>query len=224
MARACGGGAVNGVRPSPLWRRAVETVSDLCGVLAASMILLAVLITCQMIWVRYVANASTVWQTELVIYLMIGATLIGLPYVQRLRGHVSVDLLPSLLPAAARRVLAATVLVAAMLVIGVMLYHAAELWHLAWSRGWKSDTVWGPPLWIPYLALPLGLGLYLLQLGADLLGVVTGADDPLATKGSAHGAPLPGTPEAGTRGAGAASIDALPKRDEPHGSNRHERR
>lgn len=41
----------------------------------------------------------------------------------------------------------------------------AKLWHVAWSRGWKSDTLWGPPLWIPYLAMPVGFAIYLLQLG-----------------------------------------------------------
>jgi TRAP-type C4-dicarboxylate transport system permease small subunit len=47
-----------------------------------------------MIFVRFVLNQSTVWQTEAVVYLMIAATMIGLPYVQRLRGHVNVDLCP----------------------------------------------------------------------------------------------------------------------------------
>ena len=62
------------------------------------MILVSVMITCQMIWVRFVMNESTIWQTEAVTYLMISATLIGLPYVQLLKGHVNVDLVPMLLP------------------------------------------------------------------------------------------------------------------------------
>ena len=165
--------------------RAVDAVSDVCGVLAAAMILAAVLLTCQMIWVRYVANASTVWQTESVIYLMIGATLIGLPWVQRVRGHVNVELLPELLPASLRRALAALVLVAALAVIGVMFWHAAELWHVAFSRGWKTDTVWGPPQWIPYLALPLGFGLFLVQLATDLVAVVIDVDGPPPASGTA---------------------------------------
>ena len=165
-------------RRRPAWMRAVDTLSSCCGVLAAVMILVAVLLTCQMIWVRYIANASTVWQTESVIYLMVGATLIGLPWVQRVRGHVSVDLLPGLLPLAARRALAVFTLLMVIAVIGCMLFYAAELWHLAWDRGWKSTTVWGPPMWIPYLALPLGFGLYALQLVADLVGVAGGMEDP----------------------------------------------
>ena len=44
------------------------------------MIVLAVLITCQMIFVRSILNESTIWQIEAVVYLMVGATLLGLPY------------------------------------------------------------------------------------------------------------------------------------------------
>ena len=164
----------------PVWMRAVSAVSRLCGALAASMILMAVLLTCQMIWVRKINNASTVWQTETVIYLMIGATLIGLPYVQLLKGHVNVDLLPKLLPPSLRKGLACLTLLLAISVIGVMFFYSAELWHFAWSKGWSSDTVWGPPLWIPYLAMPVGFGLFLLQLAADLVAIISRIDEPYA--------------------------------------------
>ena len=176
-------------RPRPGWLRAIDAVSTACGALAATMILVAVLLTCQMIWVRTVDNASTVWQTETVIYLMIGATLLGLPYVQRLRGHVNVDLLPRLLPPAAARALAVGVQLAAIAVIAIMLWYGFEMWHLAFDRGWKSDTVWGPPLWIPYLAMPVGLGLYLVQLVADLAATATGVEAPFAAGPDAADAP-----------------------------------
>ncbi|WP_299678500.1 TRAP transporter small permease [uncultured Roseobacter sp.] len=158
--------------------RAVAVLSHLAGWCSAAMIVLAVAITCQMIFVRFVLNQSTVWQTEMVIYLVIGATLVGLPYVQRLRGHVNVDLVPIALPVSARRVLAVITLSLSIVIIAIMLWYGYEYWHFAWDRGWKSDTVWGVRLWIPYLALPVGFGLLLLQLIADLVGVLTGAEAP----------------------------------------------
>ncbi len=99
--------------------RAVDALSGFCGLLAALMIVASVLITCQMIVVRFVLNQSTVWQTEMVIYLMIGATLIGLPYVQKLRGHVNVDLLPIWLGNRARRLLAVYEQAGPMIQIGI---------------------------------------------------------------------------------------------------------
>ncbi|MCX2725709.1 TRAP transporter small permease [Roseibium salinum] len=158
--------------------RIVAALSTFAGWCSAAMIVAAVLITCQMIFVRLVLNASTVWQTEAVIYLAIAATLIGLSYVQRLRGHVNVDLFPLWLKPRARFVMALITLSASILIIAMMLYYGFEFWHFAWSRGWTSDTVWGVRLWIPYLSIPVGFGLLLLQLIADLVAVVTGADKP----------------------------------------------
>ncbi|MEQ8824702.1 MAG: TRAP transporter small permease [Filomicrobium sp.] len=158
--------------------RLIAFLSLICGVVAAFMIVIAVAITCQMIWIRFVMNQSTIWQTEAVVYLMIGATMIGLPYVQRLRGHVNVDLLPLMLPPLLRRLLAIVTLGLALLIIGVMAFYGFEMWHLAWERGWTSDTVWAVSLWIPYLALPIGFGLYFLQLAADLFAVLTGDEKP----------------------------------------------
>lgn len=149
--------------------RGVAALSRTCGLTAALMILASVLITCQMIWVRFVLNESTIWQTEAVTYLMIGATLIGLPYVQLLRGHVNVDLVPMLLPPRWRKSLALLVLALSMAVIALMAVHGYELFHTALERNWRSDTVWGAELWIPYLAMPIGFGLFVLQMVADAI-------------------------------------------------------
>ena len=158
--------------------RFVAAVSTLAGWASAAMVVIAVIITCQMIFIRFVLNGSTVWQTEAVIYLVIGATLVGLPYVQRLRGHVNVDLIPLALPMGVRKSLAIFTLSSSIVIVAVMLYYGYDYWHFAWSRGWRSDTVWGIELWIPYLALPVGFGLFLLQLIADLVAVLIGVEKP----------------------------------------------
>lgn len=158
--------------------RTVAKISTVAGWCSAAMIVAAVAITCQMIFVRFVLNGSTVWQTEAVIYLVIAATLVGLPYVQRLRGHVNVDLVPMSLPMKARRVLAVVTLSLSIAIVAIMLFYGYEYWHFAWERGWRSDTVWGVRLWIPYLSIPVGFGLLLLQLVADLVALLTGVDKP----------------------------------------------
>jgi len=149
--------------------RGAGVISTACGIVSALMILVSVVITCQMIWMRFVMNASTIWQTEAVTYLMISATLIGLPYVQLLRGHVNVDLVPMMLPPRMRKALGLVVLLASIAVISILAFHGYELFHTAWERNWHSESVWGVSMWIPYLALPLGFGLFLLQLIADLI-------------------------------------------------------
>ncbi len=158
--------------------RAIAAISTFAGWCSATMIVMAVLITIQMIFIRFVLNGSTVWQTEAVIYLVIAATLIGLPYVQRLRGHVNVDLVPMMLRGRARWLLALVVQGVSIGIVALMVWHAYDYWHFAWARGWKSETVWAVPLWKPYLALPLGLALFLLQLIADFVATFLKIDLP----------------------------------------------
>lgn len=161
-----------------LFLRGVAALSTLAGWCSAAMIVAAVAITCQMIFVRFVLNQSTVWQTEAVVYLAIGATLIGLPYVQRLRGHVNVDLIPLSLSSEARYYMYLVTMSLSIAIVAVILFYGYEHWHLAYDRNWKSDTVWGVRLWIPYLSIPVGFGLFLLQLIADLVAVILKIDAP----------------------------------------------
>jgi TRAP-type C4-dicarboxylate transport system permease small subunit len=158
--------------------KGVAALSTLAGWCSAAMIVAAVGITCQMIFIRFVLNGSTVWQTEAVIYLVVAATLIGLAYVQRLRGHVNVDLIPIALPVRARFAMCVFTFSLSIVIVAIMLFYGYEYWHFAWERGWRSDTVWGVRLWIPYLSIPVGFGLLLLQLIADLVAVLTGVDRP----------------------------------------------
>lgn len=158
--------------------RSVAALSTIAGWCSAAMIVAAVGVTCQMIFVRFVLNGSTIWQTEAVIYLAIGATLVGLSFVQKLRGHVNVDLIPLTLGPRARFVMSIFTLIMSMVMVGILLWHGFEFWHLAFERNWKSDTVWGVRLWIPYAALPIGFGLFFLQLAADLVAVVLKIDAP----------------------------------------------
>jgi len=158
--------------------RAIGLLSQLAGITSALLIMASVAVTCQMIFIRFVLNGSTIWQTEGVTFMMIAATMLGLPYVQYMRGHVNVDLLPLMLPAGARKVLALLVLILTLAVTAVMLWHGYHFWHEAWDWGETSNSPWNPKLWVPYLALPLGFGLYALQLAADLYAAARGIEPP----------------------------------------------
>lgn len=167
-----------------LFVRTVHMISNVTGWVSALMILIAVILTCQMIFVRFVLNGSTVWQTEVVVFLIVAATLIGLPFVQLRRGHVNVDLIPLALKGRTRFILSIITLVLSCLIIGIMMFYGYEYWHLAYSRGWTTDTVTAVPLWIPYFSLPLGFGLLLLQMLADLVAILTKIEKPFGLEGA----------------------------------------
>jgi len=158
--------------------RTTRMISRLCGYAAAAMIVAGVLIVCHMVFVRYVLNQNTIWQTDFVTYCLVAATFVGSPYVLLTRGHVNVDVLPHYLGPRARWWLAlfAGVLTLAFCVsITVLTF---RFWQEAWDNKWVSDTMWRARLWIPYASMPIGLGILSLQCIADLVGLVTGREPP----------------------------------------------
>ncbi len=141
------------------------------------MIAVSVLVVCQLVFMRHFLNAPTTWQTELVTYLLVSATLIGSPYVLMIGGHVSVDLLPHYLDERGRRRLSFVTSGMGFFFCVVLLFSGIELWHDAWVGEWLSETVWAVPLWIPYSALPIGFGLLLLQYLANVTVVLAETKD-----------------------------------------------
>jgi len=149
-----------------------------CGYFAAGLIALGVLVVCHMVIVRYGFNQDTIWQTDFVTYSLVAATFIGSPYVLMTRGHVNVDVLPHYLGPRMRFSLAlfsAVISFAFALTIAAL---TAKFWLESWESRWVSDTMWRARLWIPYSAMPIGLGLLALQYVVDIYSLVTGREPP----------------------------------------------
>lgn len=144
------------------------------GIVSMLLLAAAVLVVCQMILVRYVLNDSTVWQTEFVIYSLMASTFLGSPYVLLERGHVGVDILPTMLGGSGRFILELTGGIISLVFCALLAYSGWTYFHEAWAQGWRTDTVWALPLWIPLLPLPLGIGLLCLQYVAELMKLFQG--------------------------------------------------
>ena len=164
----------------------INRINQVVGVIAALMVVAAVAVTCQMIFMRYVLNASTAWQTEVVVYLMLGATMLGMGYVQKLKGHVNVDLVPLLLPPKGRKWLLMIAALASLVVVAIMTFYGYEMMYLAWDRNWTSDTVNEVPLWMPYSVMPIGFGLFFLQIFADAYSMLQTGAERIELAGGGH--------------------------------------
>jgi len=158
--------------------RVVTLISQICGIIAAGLIAAGVLVVCQMVFVRYVLNETTIWQTDFTTYCLVGATFIGSPYVLLTRGHVNVDVLPHYLNQRGRYWLALASILMSLAFCAVMTVLTFNFWHEAWTQKWVSDTMWRARLWIPYGTMPIGLGLITLQYAVDLISLVTGRQPP----------------------------------------------
>ncbi len=162
---------------------AVAWLSQLGGAVAVGLLLAAVLAICQMVFVRYVLQGSAIWQHEFATFSLIGATFLGAPYVLLTHGHVNVDLLPLYVGRRARFALALLAAAITFVFCALLAGYGFAFWYEAWINDWHAQTVWRPPLWIPYLAVPLGMGLLALQCLAQVLALLTGRAAPFAASG-----------------------------------------
>ena len=168
-------------RPSGIVDRYVTVVqwlSRVSGAAAAALIAFGVVVICDMVVERYVLGRTTIWQIDVVTYSIVAATFIGSPYVLLTRGHVNVDVLPLHVGPRARRWLALSTATLALGFCAVLFVLCTLYWHEAWAANWRSDTVWRARLWIPYAAMPIGLGLLVLQYVAELIDLATGKTAP----------------------------------------------
>lgn len=156
----------------------VNLLSRLAGLVAALCIAVAVFVICDMVIERYVFNLTTIWQIDVVTYCVVAATFVGAPYVLQTRGHVNVDVLPVFLSPRARYWLSLLASVLALLFCVVAFYLCTKFWYESYSERWLSNTVWRSRLWIPYLAMPVGLGLLVLQYLVEFVSVATGRVHP----------------------------------------------
>ncbi len=157
---------------------AVSRLSQIGGVVSALLILLSIFVVCHMVFVRAVLGASSIWQTEFVTYALIGATFIGAPYILMTRGHVNVDILPLMLGHRARVVLAFVASALGFAFCAVFFYNSIDWWHEAWSSNLTTPSMWRARLWIPYLSVPIGMGLMCLQYIADMWALAVGEAMP----------------------------------------------
>lgn len=158
--------------PLPAWAAAVHGVSRFFGVVAALMILLSIGVICQMVFVRAVLGQSSIWQTEFVTFSLVAATFIGAPYILLTRGHVAVDVVPLMLGTSARRVLFVAGHLVALVFCGFFLYAAIPWWHETWVSGQTTPSLWKARVWIPYLSVPVGIGLLCVQFIVDIVLVL----------------------------------------------------
>ncbi len=170
-----------------LFIRSVRVLSVACGVLAAAALASAVLVVCEMVVLRYVFKASTIWQTEYVTFAIVGATFIGSPYVLLTKGHVGVDLVANYLSHRTRFALALLVSVVALGLCILLTWTGAAYFWEAWEGGWRTETVWALPLWIPILPMPIGMAILSLQYIADICCLVTGREAPFGIEPKEEG-------------------------------------
>jgi TRAP-type C4-dicarboxylate transport system permease small subunit len=153
--------------------RLIEGLTALTGWASALCLVAAAFIITEAVIVRKVFGVSTIWQIEASVFLLIFTVFVGAPFVQKNEHHLNVDLLIINLSPRTREMTLIVVSVISCILAGVLAVYAWPMWWEAVVNNEHSESLWGPPLWIPYFFLPLGMTLLFLQYVVQIHGKIT---------------------------------------------------
>jgi TRAP-type C4-dicarboxylate transport system permease small subunit len=152
--------------------RMIEGLTYFSGWVAAFCMAAAALIVTEGVIVRKVLGISTIWQIEASVFLLIFTVFAGAPFVQKNEHHLNVDLVIIHMSPRTREITLIVVSILSCLIAGVLACYAWPMWWESVIEKEHSESLWGPPLWIPYFFLPLGMTLLFFQYIVYICGKI----------------------------------------------------
>ena len=101
-------------------------------------------------------------------------TFLTAAFVQAQRGHIGIEALTTLLPPRVNRVRLLLVDLASLAFCLFFAWKSWTLMHEAFVDGQASNSIWAPPLAIPYGMMAAGMTLLCLQMLAQILASLKG--------------------------------------------------
>jgi TRAP-type C4-dicarboxylate transport system permease small subunit len=141
----------------------IDGLTRSTGWIAALSLVAAALIITEAVIARKVFGVSTIWQIQGSVYLLMFSVFAGAPFVQKNDAHLNVDLVIVHFSPKTREIILIIVSIATCLLALLVAWYAWPMWWESVVKNTHSESLWGPPLWIPYFFLPLGMSLLFLQ-------------------------------------------------------------
>jgi len=133
------------------------------GVSTLAMLAASIVLTLGVL-LRYFLKVPTDWQDETAVFLIVGSIFMCGAFVQSYRRHVGIEVLASILPAGVNR---GRLLVVDLCSLAFCAFFSWKSWTLlieAIHEGQTTASSFGPPLWIPYGLMAVGMTLLSLQI------------------------------------------------------------
>jgi TRAP-type C4-dicarboxylate transport system permease small subunit len=144
--------------------RGLAILNSIIVVFAALALVAACAILSYSVLSRALFKAANYWQDEAAVFLLVGATFMTAAYVQGQRGHIGIEAFVGLLSPRANRIRLWLVDVVSLLFCAFFTWKSWTLAHEAWVDGQVSNSMWSPPLAIPYGLMATGMTLLCLQI------------------------------------------------------------
>jgi TRAP-type C4-dicarboxylate transport system permease small subunit len=155
--------------------RGLAFCNNIIVVLAAVALIAACVILSDSVLGRALFQSPNYWQDEAAVFLLVGATFMTAAYVQGQRGHIGIEAFVGLLSPTVNRIRLWLVDVASLLFCGFFAWKSWTLAHEAWVDGQVSNSMWSPPLAIPYVLMATGMTLLCLQILLQIALPLSGA-------------------------------------------------
>jgi TRAP-type C4-dicarboxylate transport system permease small subunit len=164
---------------SPGFVAAIERLLVWCNrvivVLAAIAMIAACVVLSYSVLGRALFQYPNYWQDEAAVFLLVGTTFMTSAYVQHQRGHIGIEAFVGLLSPFANRVRLWLVDVASLAFCAFFAWKSWTLTYEAWDDGQVSNSMWSPPLDIPYGLMALGMTLLCVQILLQIIIPLGGA-------------------------------------------------
>ncbi len=147
-----------------LAERTLAFLNHLVVILSSIALVIASFVLTYSVVVRYFLKISTDWQDETSVFLIVGAVFMSAAAVQARRGHVGIEAISVLLSPRANHIRRSLVDVVSLAFCMYFAWKSWTLLHEAWTEDHHSGSTWGPPLWIPYSLMSVGMTLLSIQI------------------------------------------------------------
>jgi TRAP-type C4-dicarboxylate transport system permease small subunit len=155
--------------------RILSWSNNIIVVFAALALIAACAILSDSVVGRALFHSPNYWQDEAAVFLLVGATFMTSAYVQQQRGHIGIEAFVGLLSPTVNRIRLWLVDVASLLFCAFFAWKSWTLAHEAWVDGQVSNSMWSPPLAIPYGLMASGMTLLCLQILLQIIIPIFGA-------------------------------------------------
>src|SRR6201747_2462755 len=155
--------------------RALAFCNSIIVVLAAIALVAASAILSYSVLGRALFHSPNYWQDEAAVFLLVGATFMTAAWVQGQRGHIGIEAFIGLLSPLVNRIRLWLVDLASLVFCAFFAWKSWTLAHEAWVDGQVSNSMWSPPLAIPYVLMASGTTLLCVQILLQIILPFTGA-------------------------------------------------
>ena len=150
--------------------RILARVNQLIVIVSSVALVVAAFVLTYSVASRYFFHFSNDWQDELSVFLIVGAVFKSSAAIQARRGHVAIEAIVGVLPPGVNRIRHLLVDIASLVFCAYFAWKSWTLLHEAWVENYHSGSTWGPPLWIPYSLMAIGMTLLSIQLLFQAVG------------------------------------------------------